>query len=598
MANWCLIREQADKFIKGLRSGEIDALKLSEFPSSEARHKYLSEFVGEENATQVNSLFEAKLGLKNQQLGYINWVKNVIGIKGKITAEELVNLIKDPQKLDSFLKNQNPATKDIIYKISRLKEILKPKEGEAFKADLVETKLGTRVSAEEAQKIADLSAKIDEAKLNVTDTKSRVEYGNKILDLYDYTDSLSESKLNLGGKVVNIANAPRSLMSSLDFSAPFRQGFGMVAQPKQFASAFKNMFKYAVSEKAYKNLMADIITRDTYDQMKSGGLRIVKLNEKLSQREEAFMSNLLDKVPGIKQSERAYTGFLNKLRADVFDKYIKQAELNGEDVSKNSQVTKDIASTVNDFTGSGNIGKNDQFGSAVPLLNSIFFSPRKISATINIFNPVHYMKLSPTARGLAIRNLVGMLGVSAAALSLAKLNGAKVTTDPKSSDFGKAVLGNTHIDVTGGNANYLVLLARLATGKTTSTTTGISKDLKPGFGSTTRGDILVNYIRNKLSPTASFVADFLYGKDAIGNPFSVKSEVASRVTPLVIQDIISSVKTDPEHAMLSAILDTFGAGVQVYTPTAPKAKSGAKSVQYGGAKTTSSSTKKVNPAYQ
>jgi hypothetical protein len=535
---FCLLPEKVDQFKKALRDREIDPAKLATLGSLE-RRALLEKFVGPENSQQVNALFESKLLIKNQQAGMISWARKVSGMS--------------PQ-----------AKRDLVTKIEKLDRVLDPKEGEQFLNDLASTKLGADVTQEEAQKITELSRKISDLRDKVTDKKSRIEYGNAILDLHDYTESITKKPMSLVGNIVNVANLPRSLMSSLDFSAPFRQGFGMVGHPKEFAKAFGSMFKYAASKGAYKDLMADIVTRDTYDLMKSGGLRITKLDNKLSQREEAFMSSLVDKVPGMAASERAYTGFLNKIRADVFDKMIARAEANGENITKGSQVIKDIASVTNDFTGSGNLGKNDRYSGAVPLLNTVFFSPRKMAATINIFNPVNYAKLSPTARGFAIRNLVSMLGFSALVLTLAKASGAKVETDPNSSDFGKAVIGDTHIDVTGGNANYVVLLSRLISGKTKSSISEITSDLNGNYASSTRADVLTRYIRNKLSPTASFIADFLYGKDSLGNAFNAKTEALSRVIPLTIQGMIEGNKNDPSNNVFGSILSTFGAGVQTY----------------------------------
>src|SRR5690606_540666 len=136
------------------------------------------------------------------------------------------------------------------------------------------------------------------------------------------------------------------------------------------------------------------------------GLRLTDLSTNLLNREEQFMSTLVDKIPGIKASQRAYTGFLNKLRIDVFDDLLKKAEAAGEDTGLGSKVLEDIANVVNNFTGGAKVGRIE---GAVPALNAAFFSPRKITSTLNILNPVNYVspKISPTARKAAIRNLVG-----------------------------------------------------------------------------------------------------------------------------------------------------------------------------------------------
>jgi hypothetical protein len=157
-----------------------------------------------------------------------------------------------------------------------------------------------------------------------------------------------------------------------------------------------------------------------------------------------------------------------------------------------------------------------------------------------------------------------MVGASTAILSLAKMGGAEVETDPRSSDFGKVVIGNTRFDVTGGDGNYAVLLARLATNQTKSTTSDIVRTLGEDYGAPSRGDTLVKFFRNKLSPTASFVADWLYGENAIGEVFDLKQETLDRVTPMIISSTIEAAADDPTMGVASALADLVGIGTQTY----------------------------------
>lgn len=334
---------------------------------------------------------------------------------------------------------------------------------------------------------------------------------------------------------------------------------------KQYWKNLKPMLKAALSEDAYKEIQADIITRPNYRSMKKAGLRLTGLGDNLLDREESFMTNLLDNVPGIRASERAYTGFLSKLRADMYDDFLKKAQLMGEDISEGSSVTKDLAAVVNNFTGAGRLGKADR---SVPILNSLFFSPRKIAATMQILNPANYVspRVSPTAKREAIKSLLGMVGATSAVLGAAQLLGGEVESNPTSADFAKAKFGNTRIDVSGGNSSYLVLLSRLMRGETTSTITGITKELSSGWGQPSRGDILVKYFRNKLSPTASFVGDWLYGSNAIGKPFKLSSELSSRAMPIIVSSTLETVmEGDTQGAALGAIADFVGFGGATYS---------------------------------
>src|SRR6266436_5151390 len=107
---FCLPKELTDKFKTKLISGEINPEKLSSM-SSEERRTYFKEFLGADNAKQVNTLFESKLLLKNQQLGIINWAKQVAGMKPEVL-------------------------KDILTKVNKMTEVLNPVSEKAFLEDL------------------------------------------------------------------------------------------------------------------------------------------------------------------------------------------------------------------------------------------------------------------------------------------------------------------------------------------------------------------------------------------------------------------------------------------------------------------------------
>lgn len=551
MANYCLPKELTTKFLRALKDGTLNVDELSQMSSADRRAKF-AEVVGEGDAKNVNAEFESKLLLKDQKRGLVTWAKNVAGLK-------------------------EPVRRDIIATIERMDTVLDPKSQQAFLEDYAAKKLGVDVTFEEAKKITDLSHAISKLAEGRSDPLVNIEWGRAMIELNDYVESL----LPKGHLLTDAANIPKAVMSTMDFSAAFRQGWGMVSRA-DFWRAFPAMFKYAFSEKQFQELRAQIVSDPNYHIIKSSGLRVSAIADKLSQREEQYISTLLDKVPLYRGAERAYVGFLNKLRVDSFNRMLKRAELAGEHIGVGSKATKELANVVNDFTGSGNLGAEDRYAAAVPVLNATLFSPRKISATINMLNPRRYLspesgvgklgvgkfKLgsveSATARHEAIRNLVGSLALSASVLTLAAMAGFAVETDITSADFGKFKIGKTRYDVTGGNGTYAVLLGRLMLNRTKSTTTGRTTILGKGYKPTTRADLILKFGRNKLSPTASLIADWLYGQDAVGNPFNLKTELLNRAYPLVLQDIVTTAQNDPQNLLGSVIADEFGIGVQTY----------------------------------
>src|SRR3990167_8711640 len=98
MAIWCLTKENVDRFKIALKDGTINPFKMASL-ASEDRHAFLSKFVGEENALQVNSLFESKLLLKNQKAGFISWAKKVSGITPQVKRD----LISRIERMDNVL---------------------------------------------------------------------------------------------------------------------------------------------------------------------------------------------------------------------------------------------------------------------------------------------------------------------------------------------------------------------------------------------------------------------------------------------------------------------------------------------------------------
>jgi len=367
---------------------------------------------------------------------------------------------------------------------------------------------------------------------------------------------------------------PRAAMTTIDLSAPLNQGWGMLSR-KQFYTSFANMFKYFKSEEAFKNLQADIITDPMYKTAKKAGLRITELGQNLNKREEVFMTTLLDKIPGVRPSQRAYTGFLNKLRYDVFKDLLEKANLAGEDINIGSKVSEDIAKTVNNFTGGAKLP--GALEGAAPEVNMVFFSGRKIASTINMLNPWNYIdpKISKTAKKAALRNLIGSTAISITLIELAKLLGSdEPETDPRSSKIGKIKVGNSYLDVSGGNATYATLLSRLLSGKT-KTQKGEVKPLGNKIGETSASDLISQGIRYKLSPNTSLIVDLLSGANAIGEEKTPTQSVIDRFRPMFLNSIYEEIKDDSNGSFVKALMAIgalFGGSLNTIPPVEPKNK--------------------------
>lgn len=558
MANFCLNKNLTDKFLEKLRNGEIDPVKLSEMSSAE-RNAFFSDFLGKENAKQVNALFESKLLLKNQQRGMINWAKQVAGMKPA-------------------------AMRDIISKVNRMSEVLTPETEKAFLADLAEQRLGMSVTMEEASHIAELAKIVEEKKTAMQNGGDRMEYGAARVAFAKYVNELTAEAAkttvsdivkhpisSIPKMISDIAGVAKSVKASFDNSFWGRQGFKtLFTHPKIWAKNAAQSFADIVNSLKGKDVMdavkADIVSRENYDLMQRAKLATGTL-------EEAFPTHSPEKIPLFgrlyKASETAFTAAAYRMRADVFDKYIeiaKKSDVNLGDIKE----VRSIGKLVNALTGRGDLGRLE--GSAgITALNNIFFSPRFLKSHIDsmISQPLG-IGVESFARKQAAVNMVKVLAGTSAIITIANaIAPGSVELDPRSSDFGKIRVGNTRFDVTGGMASVATLAARLATMKSKSSTTGILSPLNSGaFGSQTGMDVVNNFFENKLSPAASIVKDLLKGQDFQGNPLTIQGELSNLFTPLPIATY-AELQKDPQSAnkLLAIMADSLGIAVSDYMPS-------------------------------
>jgi hypothetical protein len=381
----------------------------------------------------------------------------------------------------------------------------------------------------------------------------------------------------------NILNVPRSLMASLDFSAPLRQAaIVTVNNPKVAANAGLEMFRQAWSQKRFDRWFFDLQETPRYDLMQNAGLYVADPHDpRLTVREEQFISNLAQKIPLIGRlvsgSERAYVAYLNKMRVDLFNRYADALEADGFTWSNHPEMYEGLAKFLNNSTGRGDLGGLE---AAAPFLNTAFFSPRLMASRLNILglNPTYYKALPPQIRKEALKNLGLFIGVGVATLSLLAIafgcddaedkSCLDVEVDPRSSDFGKIRSGKTRWDIWGGFQQYIRLMAQLVSGQTKTVTTGEIKELDGEGISRSRADQLFAFFRGKLAPVPSFVVDRLAGgRNVVGEKQSFLEAAGGRLLPLVASDLSKSIKDNGVRAIFTqGIPAIFGVGVQNYLP--------------------------------
>lgn len=503
-------------------------------------------------------------------------------------------LINELQKLQSGEEIKSEKKKvENNKKIKELKDKIKDFGGNESDLNTYKSRTQKKIKEVEAQlKSGDFATpekkeplKLDKEAIALKDKLIKLQSDREVRLLkQEYANRSKWQKFKDAG--LEVANTPRAIMSSMDFSGTLRQALiATIAHPKltfkikisrerpyiKGEGAFWEMFRFARSQKKFDRWFHDLRESPKYKIMEEIGLYIADPHSpSLSVKEEAFMNNLAEKIPligrFIKGSERAYVGYLNKMRVDLFSRGADLLEAKGKTIENSKKDYEGLASWVNNSTGRGKMAESLE--KAAPLLNSILFSPRLIASRLNILNPLYYAKLPKEIRIMALKDMAKFIGFGISVLALAKLNGADVDDDPRSSDFGKIKVGNTRWDIWGGFQQYVRVASQLLSGQKKSISTGEIQNLDgEGAFKSKRSDVLTSFLRGKLSPIPSMAWDFLSGKTVTGEKTTIKNELESHFLPLIYSDVKEAMKDQGVKSLFTVgIPAAFGIGVSTFSP--------------------------------
>lgn len=561
----CLPKNIADKFIDKLKSGEITPEKL-EAMGDEGRHQYFASFMGEANASMVNALFESKLLLKNQQKGMITWAKQIAGLK--------------------------PAVRrDLLSRIQKMGEILKPEELEDFYSDLASQRLGTEVTMEQAGKIYDMSQRVKE-KLDAIPQDSpigspeRIDYGTSLVLFKQYVSELKSNNeiTNPAELFEAVASITKANAASYDNSFFLRQGFlTLINEPdiwtKNFLKSWGDIAKELKGVDANLPIKADVFSRPNAI---NGKYNDIGLDIGI-ESEEHIPSHAPGNIPLLgrlfKASEAAYNGAALRIRADLADRWIAEAEGLGVDIKSKEA---GVGEAINSITGRGKVNLTP---SQSKVINAAIFSIRYLKSNIDTLSApfkgaldvvTGYKGPNAYARKKAAQYAVKTIGAIAGILTIAKfLDPESVEEDPRSSDFGKIMVGKNHevkINVSLGMGSLITLASRLvptthngkrgfwrknAKGKYVQTNLG-------KYGVSDPSEIALDFMKGKAAPIAKALLNMWEGKDYSGNKVTALGELIRLATPIPIQNLYEISKTSiGEDPLLFAILeglDLLGTG--------------------------------------
>lgn len=386
--------------------------------------------------------------------------------------------------------------------------------------------------------------------------------------LFDYAPSLSRLShiwQRTKDELFGALGATKSLKSSYDISYPFRQGSLLLLRPLQWRQATKtweSAFK-GFRTKNFEEIKQAIEFHPLAKRMEDAGLYrgTVTGEEAFPGRAGSKISEVVEKTPGIKHSQQAFTAAADTQRVQAFEQYARAIDRAGLSTAEALKADKAAAQWINFTTGRGSLGQ--KIDRTFDALNLAFFSPRYIASRLNILNPIMYGRnlMSPGGRVVLrqqMADLAQFTGVIASTLYLAKQAGADVGLNPESPDFLKIRFGNHRYDTLAGlqqviRAGYRISadIARAARGE------------KPKFGESAI-DIGQTFLSYKLAPPASVFKSFIEQRTPGGKDFTAGRAVADLVAPIQWADFVDAWRDESFGAALKTLPGAVGIGANRY----------------------------------
>lgn len=371
----------------------------------------------------------------------------------------------------------------------------------------------------------------------------------------------------------------RQFVTSGDFPPLLRQGLFSIGRPIQTAKALTRSFKAMMSEKQRFDINQKIENRHNAPLYNRHKLAITKdIGMPLSQMEEEYMGRWFKKLPRwtiagplLRASERSYNTFLNSLRADSFDFFVKALN-----ISETDKATLDaLAKNVNTFTGRSKL----PFGAdkAAPVINLGLFAARFLHSRFEVATGMPLWRGTVKSRAAAIDTYGRTLAALAVFYGMANMAGYETETDPRSADFGKINVDGTLIDPLAGLSQVTTLMTRVISGETKTgkgevkpfrdydlrpfADTSFGADGEPGFMASGK-DVIWDFLDTKLAPVPSNIMALVEGETMDRKPWT-PVEALKNVAPITPRQILENMQNHgvPKAIALS-ILSLFGAGLR------------------------------------
>jgi len=447
------------------------------------------------------------------------------------------------------------------------------------------------VTPEEIQNIMTLSNEMKRAREAMEQGGDRFTYGAARVAYENYVDGLTtehsvvqalknrgqqfkqEYKENKGAAIgsymsdvfTETVNTSIAMTATLDNSFIGRQGLKtLYTHPTVWADAAKNSFKDIAKElggeRALDALKADVYSRPNY---LNGNYELAKILPKV---EEQFPTSLPGKAPGIgrvfKASEAAFVGTGMRMRTGLFDLLSDQYAKSGVDMTVAKNV-EGLGRVINSLTARGRWGK----GVESEVVRWVLWAPKMIKGNWDVLTAHAGQDIPAFAKQNARMNLIKIVGVTGTTLAIADaLHPGSVEWDSTSSDFGKIVIGDTRIDITGGAAQYIILAARMISGESKNSSTGITNEFGTGYGDSNRFNAGVEFMVNKATPPARVGIDKMRGYMFGGKKFTPGGAAYHAFTPISIQEALDLPSPTSIPAVAGVGMNVLGINTNTYPP--------------------------------
>lgn len=359
-------------------------------------------------------------------------------------------------------------------------------------------------------------------------------------------------------RVVDVATLPRSILATADMSATLRQALFLSARrPFVAAKTFGQAVRAFFSQNKADAIDLAIRRHPNQIERQKAGLYLSNLDHTPATREEDFASNLATRIPlfghVVNASERNMVTTLNLIRTATFDQFIH------DHPEATPEQRKAYAAYVNAASGRGDLGR---FNQASKNLSAIFFAPRyAVSRFQLLYSPFKNVR-DPLVRNEIAKDFLAFATTGVTVLGLAAMAGAKVGLDPEKPDFGKIVIGNTHIDIWGGLQQPVRLIMQPILAGLDRV--GLHHSEKP----INLLDVGGRYLAYKLAPSVTIPYSLLSGKNVIGEDQTITQTLVGSISPLIAQDAYSLFDENESKTLAAAATAAtfFGMGVQQQTP--------------------------------